>query len=322
MPTFSCHLLWYNFNRHYHMQEKNRKGVIQLFHNPTAGDEAHNQEKLTSLIESEGYQCRYSSTKKSSIKDFDDEASFIVIAGGDGTVRKISKKMLDRKVLDHHWPVAVLPLGTANNIAKTLGLDKPVEEIVRSWEHCEKKKFDVGRIINIEEAHFFLESFGYGLFPYLMKEMKKRNKEAEPATPEEALFTSLKVLHEILLSYKPRYCDLQIDGVDHSGKYLLVEIMNTKSIGPNLFLSPDADPGDGKLEVVMIPEGDKDLFAEYVKGKINGQEVDYDFSGVHARDVKISWDGTHVHVDDEVLKLEKNHKVEIELKEGLLEFLV
>ena len=89
------------------MQEKTSTTTIQLFHNPTAGDEAHNQENLTSLIENQGYQCRYSSTKKSSIKDFDEEAAFIVIAGGDGTVRKISKKMLDRKVLDHHGPIAV-----------------------------------------------------------------------------------------------------------------------------------------------------------------------------------------------------------------------
>jgi diacylglycerol kinase family enzyme len=98
--------------------------------------------------------------------------------------------------------------------------------------------------------------------------------------------------------------------------------MNTQSIGPNLHLAPFADPGDGMFEIVVIPEADKEKFGNFVQDRIKGSEVAYDYSTLRGKEVLISWDGTHVHVDDEVLKIPKETKVKIEMKEGLLEFLV
>jgi diacylglycerol kinase family enzyme len=293
--------------------------LVQLLHNPTAGNEEHDKDQLVSLIEAHGFECRYSSTKKKAWEGLDAEADFLAVAGGDGTVRKITKELLASEILGKQWPLALLPLGTANNIAKTLDLEKAPEELVSSWHNSKLKPYDVGLILNMDKTQFFLESFGYGLFPYLMKKMKKH---AEIEDPEESMRTSLKLAYELALSYEPRQCGLEIDGVDHSGKYLLVEIMNTKSIGPNLFLSPNADPGDGRLEVVMIPESDKEKFTTYVLNKLNGQEVEYDFAGLDAKRIKICWEGTHVHVDDEVIKIKKGKKIEIEIRESLLQFMV
>lgn len=304
------------------MTDLSKLKVVQLLHNPTSGDEEHDKKMLVDLFKSNGFDCRYSSTKKKEWKGFDPEADFIAIAGGDGTVRKMIRQMLDRKLLDQLWPVAVIPLGTANNIAKTLGIDKDPEELIPALRQGSIKEFDVGKITNIDDAHFFLESFGYGIFPYLVKEMKKRAAENNSTSPAEEMNRALKLLHELIQSYEPRYCSLQIDGIDHSGKFLLLEIMNTKSIGPNLFLSPDADPGDGLLEVVLIPESDKEKFSAFVQDNINGRESVYDFRGIHARQVKVCWNGTHVHVDDEVIKMEMDHKVDVEIRKGLLHFIV
>ncbi len=110
--------------------------------------------------------------------------------------------------------------------------------------------------------------------------------------------------------------------VDHSGKFLLAEIMNTRLIGPNLFLSPHGDPGDGLFEIILIPENDKEKLASYISDKLKGIEVPYNFEQVKAKNISISWEGVHVHVDDEMIKIDKNQEIEIELREGLLEFLV
>lgn len=296
--------------------------LAKLLHNPGAGDEEHDRKDLISLIESSGFRCRYSSTKKEDWKDFEPDVDFLVVAGGDGTVRKITKELLDRKLLDKTWPIGLLPLGTANNIAKTLELEDKTEALIRGWHRWQIKKYDVGRITHMDDAYFFLESFGYGIFPFLMMEMKNQGKEDADVSPEEKLRLALKLLHKIILDYEPRQCRLMIDEKDYTGKYLLVEIMNTRSIGPNLFLAPDAQPDDGVLDVVLVPERDKDKFAAYVTDKIEGNEVPADFTTIKARKVVIGWEGTHVHVDDEVLKLKKQKEVEIEIKEGLLEFLV
>ncbi len=295
--------------------------VAKLLHNPKAGGEGHNKEALVSLIKAAGFKCRYSSTKEWGWKEFDDDTDFVIVAGGDGTVRKITKQLLERTILDKSFPIALLPLGTANNISKTLEINGNTADIIRSWHEGKTKKYDVGKISNIQEATFFLESFGYGLFPYLMKEMK-RQKEVSMDTPQKKLQTALEVMYRITQSYEPRFCKLVIDKKDYSGVYMMAEIMNTRSIGPNLFLSPGSDPGDGTLEVVLLPESDKDKFAAYVSGKINGNEGNFNFTTIKAKKIQISWNGTHVHADDGVLKIKEKTEVDIEIKPALLEFLV
>ena len=98
--------------------------------------------------------------------------------------------------------------------------------------------------------------------------------------------------------------------------------MNTRLIGPNLFLSPHGDPGDGQFEVILIPQKDKEKLASYVSDKMKGIDEPYHFEQLKGKNIKVMWEGTHVHADDEIIKLEKNEKIEIELREGLLKFLV
>jgi diacylglycerol kinase (ATP) len=292
-----------------------------LLHNPGAGDEEHSKEELTALIASQGYECLYASVKDKQWKDFDYDVDFLVIAGGDGTVRNVAKRLLKRKMIDKIWPIGLLPYGTANNIAKTLQLEKDTAGLIQSWQQENLVKYDVGRIENLEEAELFLESLGYGIFPYLMLKMKER-KAPKEETPEENMAAALQQLYEIALSYEPRHCQLNIDGVDYSGQFILLEVMNTKSIGPNLFLAPDAAPDDGVLEIVAVTEADRSAFQQYVASKLNGEELPFHYTRYQGRSVSINWDGTHLHVDDEVIKLKKPQEVKVELKEGLLPFLV
>src|SRR5215203_1074099 len=295
--------------------------LAQLLHNPGAGDEEHGKEDLISLIKENGFDCRYSSTKKNILKNLDPEIDFLIVAGGDGTLRSVAKELVERKIMEKIWPIGLLPLGTANNIAKTLELKGETQDLIKAWRREKFKNFDIGRIDDFEQAHFFLESFGFGVFPYLMMQMKKLGKE-KIEDADEKIKVALEVLHEIILSYDAKDCQLATDGMNHSGRYLLAEIMNTKSIGPNLFLAPEADPGDGLFNVVIIPEAEREKFASYVTGKINNKEGAYNFFELKGKKVNISWEGTHVHVDDEVVKLKKNKEMKVELKENLLRFLV
>jgi len=293
--------------------------IVNLLHNPTAGNEDHDREELTSLMEKNGFECHYSSMKKD-WKDIDEKVDFLVAAGGDGTIRKITKKLLDRKLSEKTWPIALLPLGTANNIAQTLNVEGTTEEIIQSWHHTHIKAFDVGRIRGLPQTEFFLESLGYGMFPYLIKKMKKIEKDIQ--APDEEIKTALETLRDIIFSYEPKQCNLKIDGSDHSGKFLMTEIMNTKLIGPNLFLSPHGDPGDGEFEVIMIPEKDKERLADYISDKLRGVESPYTFHQFKAKEITVSWEGTHMHVDDEMIKIDKGFEIGIELRKGLLEFMV
>ena len=109
--------------------------------------------------------------------------------------------------------------------------------------------------------------------------------------------------------------------MNHSGEYLMAEVMNTRFIGPNLFLSPYGHPGDGHFEVVLIPGNDQEKFAAYIDSKLNDAEVVFDFITIKAEDVQIKWNGRHVHVDDEQITLKENTPVHVRIKKNALVFL-
>ena len=296
--------------------------VAKLLHNSNAGEEDHEAEDLVSEIRANGFDCSYSSTKKKALKKMDSDFDFLVAAGGDGTIRKITRYLLKQKKVERPWPVALLPLGTANNIAKTLGVERNTEEVIRTWHNARLQPYDVGDVYhNKDEVGFFLESFGFGIFPRLMKEMKDEVIE-ESATAEERIQHALKVLYRVICSYKPRHCEIIADGKDFSGKFMMMEVMNTKSIGPNLMIAPDADPGDGTFELVFIPEEKREDLATYVHHKIEGREMSFDFPMIHAKNISLKWNGTDVHMDDELIDLKKSNQVYIHPRSGLLEFMV
>jgi diacylglycerol kinase (ATP) len=295
----------------------------KLIHNPSAGEGQMTKDDLISLVQSAGFGCSYSSTKNKGWEKIESRhTDFIVLAGGDGTIRRVAATLLSQRLIDRQLPIGVIPMGTANNIAKTLGiLDTDHRDLVNSWQAVRLKKFDVGILYGIKKTRFFLESFGFGIFPALMQAMRLQPKE-EQETPEQSLYTAHTVVKEIIEKARARYCKIMIDGVEHRGNYLLVEIMNTSSIGPQLRLAPYADPADGHFDVVMISEKQREEFIAYVENLRDGKDEHAFFNLLRAHKLEIFWDGSKAHVDDEIVKINRNEAIEVELRHGLLEFLI
>ncbi|MGN6417507.1 MAG: diacylglycerol/lipid kinase family protein [Pseudobacter sp.] len=294
--------------------------LAMLIHNPGAGDQEHSKKKLLDLLGSQGYDCRYFSTKKEGWDTLDPEVDLIIVAGGDGTVGKVARKMVEQKLNDK-IPMALLPAGTANNIASTLGLSGELEDLVESWKPGLVKKFDLGLFRQEGSEELFLEGVGFGLFPKLIKVMKKIDDI--PETAEESLELALSTLLEIVATAKSRYCKLELDGNDYSGEYLLLEILNTNSIGPNLKLAPQADPGDGRFDAVWIREDERTKLIEYLQHRLNKEEATPPFHSLSCRRVHLEWAGAQVHVDDMLEKKdEPPFPAVIELLPEMISFLV
>jgi diacylglycerol kinase family enzyme len=80
--------------------------------------------------------------------------------------------------------------------------------------------------------------------------------------------------------------------------------------------------GDGELEVVLIPGAHKEKFSDYLLHKLADGDDPYQFHTLKAKTIKIRWDGTRLHADDEMLKLERQTEVMIQIQEGALQFVV
>ncbi|KAA0993636.1 diacylglycerol/lipid kinase family protein [Dyadobacter aurulentus] len=292
-----------------------------LLHNPTAGDNDFSKKELTKLIKKEGFDCAYASVKEDGWDEFEEDSDFLIIAGGDGTVRRVAKALMKRRQLQKQYPLALLPHGTANNVACALGIDGEAKDIVQQWHHHRLKPFDIGKVQGLEEDMFFLEAFGLGIFPRLMKVMSKLESEIGD-TAEERLHAAKRVLLEILQTYEARHCEIIADGKEFSGNYLMIEVMNIRSIGPNLILAPNADPGDGLLEVVLIEETHRNKFESFLRNEIDETGQEFSFKTIQAKRVKINCDWKDMHIDDERIKIEKPAEINIQIMPDMLEFIL
>ncbi len=292
-----------------------------LFHNPNAGEKDFSKDELLGIIKKNGFDVSYASIKQENWERIQENTDFLIIAGGDGTIRRVTKALMKRQRIEKQFPVAILPHGTANNIATTLGIEGSPTEIIKSWKKSSLKSLDIGMVHGLDKEMFFLEGCGFGIFPRLMKVMEKMEIDIGDSV-EHKLKVALAVLYEIVLNYTPHACKIVADGVKQTGKYLMVEVMNTRSIGPNLELSTSSDPGDGEFEIVLIPEEHKDKFADYLLDQINGKEAAYAFTVLKATKIEIKWEGKDMHVDDERLKLKDPIVITIDVLPGMMDFMV
>lgn len=236
-----------------------------LIHNPSAGDAQLDGEKLKKMLTEAGLQVRYRERKGDWKEALDRDADLIIAAGGDGTVSKIAHALTGSETPD--TPLAILPLGTANNISRTLGVGGEVGQLARRWQSVKPKPFDIGVLSAKWGDERFIESAGGGLFSDLIAAGEEHIENPQKLTGNEG-DRALHVLKGLLEKARPERWQVQLDGHDLSGDYVGVEAMNIRFVGPKIPLSPDADPGDGLLDVVLIGAREQKDLLEYVTERL------------------------------------------------------
>ena len=296
--------------------------VAQIVHNPTAGNGGHTRKDLMDLLKGSGYDIEYVSTSEDDWKNFfRNEPDVVFLGGGDGTVHKLAGALKEGLPKKEKPPIHLLPLGTANNIARTL--EMPTDPGRFSVNLEGRRKFNLGRIKGIREQEFFLESAGFGIFPELISQMEKNKIEGESSS--EKLKRTIKVLQEVVRNFETKKTELEIKGNTIQGSFLMVELMNIKYIGPNLKLAPNADPGDGSFDLVIIPEENRAGLEAYLNNLVEGKKDSADINKfvrtISVEKLKMRYDGPEIHVDDDLVEQYKGKSFTVEVEAGALEFI-
>jgi diacylglycerol kinase family enzyme len=272
---------------------------------------------LKKLLRGAGHKPRYQSAKeKGWQRVLDKRADLVVVAGGDGTVANVTRRMVGRGV-----PVSILPLGAANNIARSLGLLKqPLEELVRSWRDPRRVRLDLGIACGPWGERYFIEGVGAGLFAGLLVRAEeneaKRKKEKKAKRPSDVVDAALRRLKEAAESAQPVEIAARLDGVEISGRYLLFEAVNLPYIGPSLFIAPDNKAGDGQLEVVLVPEAQRGRLVRYLDHWQENRERLSLLPSRRGKHLQIEWTGFALHIDD---KLRPRKKADADEVAGLVD---
>jgi diacylglycerol kinase (ATP) len=272
---------------------------VILIHNPDAGDHCQpSGDEILDLIRKAGHSVVYQSSKDVSWdKVLHDRADIIALAGGDGLVGNAAKRLIGR-----HIPIAILPMGTANNVANALGLtNKPPQQLVDGWATARRTKFDVGVATGPWGSTCFIEGLGIGFFTNLMAEEAKGNVDLGRFNPSEAKITcALEVIKNRLQSYPASRLKVTLDDQNLSGEYILLEVMNIRSIGPNLALAPAADPSDGLLDLVLVSKSERDQISRYLSDRIAGKSSSPELIVRQSRRLQIECQGLLIHIDDDL----------------------
>ncbi|MFN6945693.1 MAG: diacylglycerol/lipid kinase family protein [Cytophagaceae bacterium] len=300
----------------------NLKMRVVLLHNPKAGEKEYSKKELINKFTSLGADVVYQSTKEKDYeKALDPEYDLVVIIGGDGTINKIA-----RKLINNNTPIGIIPAGTANNIAKSLNIEGNPEEIIALYKNDKIQWFDVGLVQSSFGKLYFLESFGFGLFAHLMFIVSNLEKRLMPEfeNTEEQLKFFIELMKRLLKTYDAPYYQITADGTDLSGHYLLVEVLNLPSIGPNLIMSPSADPEDGYLDLVLIKEEDRHNFMTFLDHCLTHSCLDF-LPVKKVKQVKVTCNQCEFHNDDQFKFKEPSdhqHELFIELNPHALKILV
>jgi diacylglycerol kinase family enzyme len=233
---------------------------VTLIHQPSAGDDDHAADALRSLVADAGHEVSYTSMKQPGWGEaLEDASDLVVVAGGDGSVGKVF-----REVATKGTSVTLLPVGSANNIARSLGIpDVEVERLVRGWAEGEHRRLDLGEATAPWGRTLFVESLGGGIFGEVLARAAGVENAVE-VDGDEKIELGLEILRDVIEDIPAREWRVEVDDDDLSGELLAVEAMNIGQMGPNLPLAEQADPGDGLLDVVLIRDEDRSNLVAYL----------------------------------------------------------
>ena len=223
----------------------------------------------------------------------DGNPDLVVAAGGDGTVATvagIASKM--------SATLAILPLGTANNIATSLCLNAPVPELIASWSTARRVPFDLGCARAASKEWLVVEGVGCGLVPAGIARAQAWNKHLEDIPPAAEVAAAVRAFRDTLVDLEPRPWTLVLDGQAMSDVFLLVEVLNIRSIGPNLVFGPDASPSDGYFDVILAQECHREELLTYLGHRAEGRDTLLALPRHRAREVVING-CRELHIDDE-----------------------
>lgn len=228
---------------------------VLLVHNPSAGDGNLSRDHLLELLRRAGFVPDCVDAKDPELEAvLGRPTDLVLVAGGDGSVVRTAVTLPDRDV-----PMAVLPLGTANNLARTFGIEGDPERIVAGLEGAGRRRLDVGEARGPWGRRRFVESVGLGA---LADAMHAAHESDAPS--QDRARRAWSELRQALVEAEPRHVDVHTENGPSADRALLLEVLNIAFAGSGLPLAPAADPGDGTLDVLVVGEAQREAMLDWL----------------------------------------------------------
>ena len=224
---------------------------VILLHNETAG-EGSDARAVRRAVEAAGAEVvRIVSTDEDWRAALRAPREAVVAAGGDGTVRRAAEALAGGEI-----PLAILPMGTANNVARSLGIGR--DDLAAALAVSRPGRIDLAEASGPWGRRMIVESAGMGA----LADAARASSEAESKPRGEAKIPHARArLREALARAAPRPSLADLAGGEAP---LFVELCLMPLSGPRLPLALAADPSDGLLDVVVGREADREAWIAWL----------------------------------------------------------
>lgn len=202
----------------------------------------------------------------------------VLALGGDGTIMEAMSGLIEGR---RGIPLAQIPVGTANLLARALGIPTDLEGAVDVALGGVVVRHDVGRIEG--SGRYFALVAGAGFDAQLIEDTPRALKNRVGFAAY--LLAGVRNLFRLHRSY----ILLQVDGEHHHFRAHTVMAINVGEIeGMRLRFAPEIDPHDGKLDVAIVTPaslwGVAQVVWRLLSGRLSGFE---DIRFFRATNVKI-----------------------------------
>ena len=167
----------------------------------------------------------------------------LVAFGGDGTASEVARGLI---LSGGNAELGLLPCGTGNDFAGDAGIPPRLPEAARFLSRTAARPTDLGRVEDASgTSRYFLNSFSLGLAAAVAERAARagglgRVTYAAAAAREITVFT-------------PRSLRVGLDDAPERPRVLLnLTVLNSRRFGGGIRLAPQADPGDGRLDAVLV----------------------------------------------------------------------
>jgi YegS/Rv2252/BmrU family lipid kinase len=158
-----------------------------------------------------------------------------IAVGGDGTVNQVAKSLLGTNI-----SLGIIPAGSGNGLARTLGISMEVEEAIKQIAKGNTVKIDHGTVNGIP---FFCTS-GIGFDAHIGNLFTKSVKRG--------LQSYIKITIAELFRYRAKEYSLTFNGQTIVRKAFLITVGNAGQYGNDFYIAPEAKINDGLFHVVIL----------------------------------------------------------------------
>lgn len=221
---------------------------VKFIYNPFSGENliVTDMDKVIMVHQKYGYQIvpfriSYDFNLEDAFIGIDETYSYVLIAGGDGTVDSCVNIM---KKLRIDIPIAILPVGTANDFAKFIGMPQDLEEACLQIVESKAYAIDIGKI----NEKYFINVASTGLFTDVSQktDVNLKNTMGKLAYYMKGI--------EQLPNFRKLAIKVDSEEVSYHGDMYLMLVFNGQTAG-NFNLAYKASVDDGYLDVLIIKAG-------------------------------------------------------------------